>query len=147
MSSSAGMQDLNQGLWNRISSRLNARWQTDWAIEDQTKNLNSTARPYDERAFSPLDPLPYGFHTWLWRYTCLLLLVSTNQHRNSTHQHAGHVVKFKLYTYIREMINNKETYLRRNLHNAIEASYLKDLNIYNKKYSRQICNISQPACS
>ena len=51
------MQDLNQGLWSRISSRLNARWQTDWAIEDQAKkNLNSTARPYDQRAFSPLDP-------------------------------------------------------------------------------------------
>ena len=31
------MQDLNQGPWNRISSRLNARWQTDWAIEDQAK--------------------------------------------------------------------------------------------------------------
>ena len=25
-----------KGLWNRISSRLNAHWQTDWAIEDQT---------------------------------------------------------------------------------------------------------------
>ena len=50
------MQDLNQGLWNRISSRLNARWQTDWAIEDQAKNLNSTALPYDQWVFSPLDP-------------------------------------------------------------------------------------------
>ena len=41
-------QDLNHGLWNRISSRLNARWQTDWAIEDQTnKKLNSTAFPYN----------------------------------------------------------------------------------------------------
>ena len=50
------MQDLNQVLWNRISGRLNARWQTDWAIEDQAKKLNSTARPYDQRAFSPLDP-------------------------------------------------------------------------------------------
>ena len=48
------MQDLNQGLWNRISSRLNAHWQTDGAIEDQAKN--STARPYYQRAFSPLDP-------------------------------------------------------------------------------------------
>ena len=46
----------DQGLWNRISSRPNARWQADWAIEDQTKNLNSVARPYDQRAFSPLDP-------------------------------------------------------------------------------------------
>ena len=48
-------------IWTRdpkhqIGSRLNARWQTDWAIEDQAKNLNSTARPYDQRAFSPLDP-------------------------------------------------------------------------------------------
>ena len=48
-------------IWTRdprhlITSRLNARWQTDWAIEDQAKNLNSTARPYDQRAFSPLGP-------------------------------------------------------------------------------------------
>ena len=51
-------------IWTRdprhqIASRLNAHWQTDWAIEDQAKtqakNLNSTARPYDEWAFSPLD--------------------------------------------------------------------------------------------
>ena len=51
------MQDLNpEGLWNPISSRLNACWQTDWAIEDQANNLNSTARPYDQQAFSPPDP-------------------------------------------------------------------------------------------
>ena len=32
------MQDsIPEGLWNRISSRLNARWQTDWDIEDQIK--------------------------------------------------------------------------------------------------------------
>ena len=30
------MQDSNwEGLWNPIPSRLNASWQTDWAIEDQ----------------------------------------------------------------------------------------------------------------
>ena len=47
----------HQGLRHQIASRLNARWQTDWAIEDQAKkNLNSTARPYDQRAFSPLEP-------------------------------------------------------------------------------------------
>ena len=32
------MQDSNQGLCNRISSRPNARWQPDWAIGDQAKN-------------------------------------------------------------------------------------------------------------
>ena len=44
------MPDSNQGLWNRISSRLNARWQTDWAIDNQAKKNNSIARPY-------VDPL------------------------------------------------------------------------------------------
>ena len=51
------MQDSNpEGLWNPIFSRLNACWQTDWAIEDQAKDLNSTASPYDQQAFSPPDP-------------------------------------------------------------------------------------------
>ena len=45
-----------RGPRHQIASRLNARWQTDWAIEDQALNLNSTACPYDLRAFSPLDP-------------------------------------------------------------------------------------------
>ena len=36
LSSSAECRIRTQkGLWNRISSRLNAHWQTDWAIEDQ----------------------------------------------------------------------------------------------------------------
>ena len=36
------MQDSNpEGLWNRISNRLNAHWQTNWAIEDQAKKLES----------------------------------------------------------------------------------------------------------
>ena len=50
------MQDLNPGPQHKIASRLNARWETDWAIEDQAKSLNSTARSYDQRAFSPLGP-------------------------------------------------------------------------------------------
>ena len=54
--SSAEGRIWTRGPRHQIASRLNARWQTDWAIEDQAKNLNSTARPYDQRAFSPLDP-------------------------------------------------------------------------------------------
>ena len=54
--SSAECRIWTQGPRHQIASRLNARWQTDWAIEDQAKTLNSTARPYDQRAFSPLDP-------------------------------------------------------------------------------------------
>ena len=54
--SSAECRIWTRGPRHQIASRLNARWQTDWANEDQAKKLNSTARPYDQRAFSPLDP-------------------------------------------------------------------------------------------
>ena len=54
--SSAECRIWTRGPRHQIANRLNARWQTDWAIEDQAKNLNSIARPYDQRAFSPLDP-------------------------------------------------------------------------------------------
>ena len=53
LSSSAECRIWTQGLRHLFASRLNACWQTDWAIEDQAKNLNSTARPYDQQAFSP----------------------------------------------------------------------------------------------
>ena len=56
LSSSAESRIRTRDPRHLFASRLNARWQTDWAIEDQAKNLNSTARPYDQRAFSPLGP-------------------------------------------------------------------------------------------
>ena len=75
------MQDSNpEGLWNPIFSRLNACWQTDWAIKDQAKNLYSTARPYDQQVFSPPDPTAIWHSTWLWWYTYLLLLISMLWH-------------------------------------------------------------------
>ena len=37
LSSSAECRIRTQGLRHQILSRLNARWQTDWAIEDQAK--------------------------------------------------------------------------------------------------------------
>ena len=46
LSSAAECRIRTQGLRHLFASRLNACWQTDWAIEDQAKNLNSTARPY-----------------------------------------------------------------------------------------------------
>ena len=56
LSSSAESRIWTRDPRHQIASRLNARWQTDRAIEDQAKNLNSTARPYDQLAFSPLGP-------------------------------------------------------------------------------------------
>ena len=55
-SASAECRIRTQGLRHLIASRLNARWQTDWAIEDRARNFISTARPYDKWAFSPFDP-------------------------------------------------------------------------------------------
>ena len=46
LSASAEYRIRTQGLRHETASRLNAHWQTEWAIEDQAKNLNSTARPY-----------------------------------------------------------------------------------------------------
>ena len=67
----------HQGLRHQIASRLNARWQTDWAIEDQAKNLNSTARPYDQPAFSPLDPTAV-WHSHLALAIYLFVVVNFN---------------------------------------------------------------------
>ena len=75
----------HQGLRHQIASRLNAHWQTDWAIEDQAKNLNSTARPYDQRAFSPLDVCMYvctyvrNVYIYLYINTiiCFLIVIIT----------------------------------------------------------------------
>ena len=44
-----------QGLRHQIASRLNARWQTELS-RIKLKTWNSTACPFDQRAFSPLDP-------------------------------------------------------------------------------------------
>ena len=54
--SSAECRIWTRGPRHQFARRLNARWQTHWAFEDQVKNLNSTARPYDQRAFRPLGP-------------------------------------------------------------------------------------------
>ena len=97
LSSSAECRIRSQGLWNRISSRLNAHLQTNWAIDDQAKNLNSIGRSHGQRAFSPLAPTAGWLQTWLWPYTCLLLLISMLWHRQAketsclTHMNPGFV--------------------------------------------------------
>ena len=78
----AQASDIHQGLRHQIASRLNAHWQTDWAIMDQAKNLNSPARPYDQRAFSPLDPtavwhshLALAIYIYIYVYIYIYILV------------------------------------------------------------------------
>ena len=88
------MQDSNPG-----SQRPN-RQQTECPLTDPLsywgssyKTWNSTALPYDQQAFSPFDPLPVGFRTWLWRYTCLLL-ISMLWHRQAIFESKGNKLSF-----------------------------------------------------
>ena len=71
--------------WNPWSPTPN-RQQTECLLTNRLsyrgssqKNLKSTARPYAvmiSEHSTTLTPLPVGFRTWLWRYICLLLLIS-----------------------------------------------------------------------
>ena len=82
-------QDSNPGgLWNPISSRLNACWQTDWAIEDQAKTWTRQPVPMISKHSAHLTPLPFGIRTWLWRYT-YLLLISMLWHRQAIFESKG----------------------------------------------------------
>ena len=84
------MQDSNpEGLWNPIFSRLNACWQTDWAIEDQAKTWTRQPVPMISKHSARLTPLPFGIRTWLWRYTYLLLLISMLWHRQAIFESKG----------------------------------------------------------
>ena len=81
-------------IWTRdprhqFASRLNARWQTDWAIEDQAQNLNPTAVPMISEHSAHLAPLSVDFRTWLWRYICLLLLISMLWHKHAIFKSKG----------------------------------------------------------
>ena len=90
--SSAECRIRTQGLRHLFASRLNACWQTDWAIEDQAKNMNSTARPYDQQAFSPLD-LTASWHCWfivngtLWNnFDVILSKIRLFSYQENTHK-------------------------------------------------------------
>ena len=85
------MQDSKPGgLWNPISSRLNACWQTDWAIEDQAKKTwTRQPVPMISKHSSQLTPLPFGIRTWLWLYTYLLLSIRMLWHRQAIFESKG----------------------------------------------------------
>ena len=82
-------------IWTRdprhqIASRLNARWQTDWAIEDQAKKTwTRQPVPMISEHSAHLTPLSVDFRTWLWRYTYLLLLISMLWHRQAIFKSKG----------------------------------------------------------
>ena len=86
-------------IWSRdprhqFASRLNASWQTDWAIENQAKNLHRQPIPLISEHSAHLVPLSVDFRTWLWRYTCLLLLISMLWHRQAIFKLKGYKLCF-----------------------------------------------------
>ena len=83
-------QDSNpEGLRHIFASRLNACWQTDWAIEDQAKTSTRQPVPMISKHSAHLTPLPFGIRTWLWRYTYLLLLILMLWHRQAIFESKG----------------------------------------------------------
>ena len=80
----------HQDLRHQIASRLNARWQTDWAIEDQAKKLELDSPSLWSASIQPTrSHSRFGIRTWLWRYTCLLLLISMLWHRQAIFESKG----------------------------------------------------------
>ena len=78
--SSAECRIWTRGPRHQIASRLNARWQTDWAIEDQAKTWTRQPVPMISEHSANLTPLSVDFRTWLWWYIYLLLLISMPWH-------------------------------------------------------------------
>ena len=89
LSSSAEGRIRTQGLRYLFTSRLNACWQTDWAIEDQAKTWTRQPVPMISKHSAHSTSLPVGFRTWLWRYTCLLLLISMLWYRQAIFKSKG----------------------------------------------------------
>ena len=71
--SSAESRIWTRGPRHQIASRLNARWQTDWAIEDQAKTWTRQPVPMISEHSAHLTPLSVDFRTWLWRYTYVVV--------------------------------------------------------------------------
>ena len=80
----SGLPLLNAG----FSNRLNARWQTHWAIKDLAKKFKSTARPYDQRAFSSLDPTAVG-HSHLALAIYMFVVVNFDALAQASHLWIG----------------------------------------------------------
>ena len=82
--SSAEFRIWTRGPRHQIASRLNACWQTNWAIEDQAKKTwTRQPVPMISEHSAHLTPPSVDFRTWLWQYTYLLLLISMLWHRQA----------------------------------------------------------------
>ena len=101
--SSAECRIWSRGPRHQIASRLNTRWQTDWAIDIKLKNLNSTARSYDQRAFNPLDPtVSWLSHLALAMHACMHAYIHTYIHNTYIYNTYIHTY---IHTYMFVVVN------------------------------------------
>ena len=102
LSSAAESRIRTQGLRHLFASRLNACWQTDWAIEDQPKKTwTRQPVPMISKHSAHSTSLPVSFRTWLWRYTCLLLLISMLWYRQAIFESKGDMLSSAVASRIR----------------------------------------------
>ena len=123
----------HQGLRHQIASRLNAHWHTDWAIEDQAKNLNSTARPYDQRAFSPLDPTA----VWHSHLACMHACIHTCMHAciyTCMHAYMHAYIHTYIHAYIHTYIHYIHTYIHTIIHTNIHTFIQSYIHTYIHTY-------------
>ena len=121
-SSAEGKIRTHHGLRHQIASSLNARWQTDWAIEDQAKTWTQQPVPMISEHSAHSTPQPFGIRTWLWRYTCLLLLISMLWHRQAIFESKGDKLSS---TYIHtDRQTDRQTYERTYIHTYIHTCLL-----------------------
>ena len=123
----------HQGLRHQIASRLNARWPTELSrIKLKTWTRQPVPMISEHSAHS--TPLPFGIRTWLWRYICLLLLISMLWHRQAVIESKGdklfssaECIHTYIHTYINTYINTyihtyMQTYKNTNMHACMNPS-------------------------
>ena len=147
------MQDSNpEGLWNAISSRLNACWQTDWAIEDQAKKTwTRQPLPMISKHSAHLIPLPFGIRTWLWRYTYLLLLISMLWHRQAIFELKGDKLSSSAACRIRSQrvseTQSPADWMPADKPTELSRIKLKNLNSTTRPYDQQAFSPPDPTAS
>ena len=80
-----------------------------------------------------LTSLPFGFRTWLWRYTCLLLLISMLWHRQAIFESKGDKLSSSAESRIRTWKSQRHLIANNNKHIYIYTYiyiYYICLNVY-----------------
>ena len=78
-----------EGLWNRISADWMPADKPTELLRIKLKTWTWQLLPMISEQSAHSTPLPVGIRTWLWRYTCLLLLISMLWHWQAIFESKG----------------------------------------------------------